>query len=160
MAEEVRNLAQRSAQAARETGAIIDGAIHKTGVGVTISERVSRNLVEIVDKVRRVDEFVAKVAAASEEQSRGLRQTSASISAMDQVVQSNAASAEESASAAEELNAQALTLQDSIRGLQALVGGAVAAATGPTGVSSKAWSRPKLSSVRRVAVPVAVESAT
>ncbi|WP_415910757.1 methyl-accepting chemotaxis protein [Oleiharenicola sp. Vm1] len=71
VAEEVRALAQRSAVAARETAAKIEGAITKTSQGVQISELVSNRLVEIVEKVRSVDELVAEVATASREQNQG-----------------------------------------------------------------------------------------
>jgi len=123
VAEEVRNLAHRSAQAARETAEKIATAIHKTGQGVEISERVGKSLAEIVEEVRKVDELVGEVATASHEQSQGVDQINAAILEMDKVVQANAASAEESAGASEELNAQALMLRESISGLRRLVGG-------------------------------------
>jgi methyl-accepting chemotaxis protein len=69
VADEVRSLAQRSAQAARETAAKIEGAIAKTGEGVQISGPVAKGLQEIVEKIRQVDELVAEVASASKEQS-------------------------------------------------------------------------------------------
>jgi methyl-accepting chemotaxis protein len=123
VAEEVRNLAQRSAVAARETAEKIEGAIANTQRGVEISDKVAATLKEIVVKVRRVDELVSEVASASHEQSRGLEQLNTAVSQMDKVTQSNAASAEESAGAAEELSAQANALDDVVRGLLALVGG-------------------------------------
>jgi methyl-accepting chemotaxis protein len=124
VAEEVRNLAHRSAQAAKETAGKIETAILKTGQGVEISERVGKNLAQIVEEVRRVDELVGEVATASREQSQGVDQINAAVLEMDKVVQANAASAEESAGASEELNAQAMLLRDSIGGLRNLVGGA------------------------------------
>ena len=124
VAEEVRNLAQRSAQAAKETAAKIEGAITKTGQGVEISGKVVRTLNDIVVKVRQVDELVAQVAGASREQTQGLTQINTAMSRMDQVTQNNAASAEESASAAEELNAQAESMKESVTELLKLVGDA------------------------------------
>ena len=134
VAEEVRNLAQRSAQAAKETTAKIEGAIAKTAQGVQISAKVATSLADIVEKVRQVDELVAEVSAASREQNQGVQQITAAVSQMDKVVQNNAAAAEESASAAEVLNAQAATLQQGIDTLQRLVGGTrkVAAASAQT----------------------------
>ncbi len=123
VAEEVRSLAQRSAQAARETATKIDGAIAKTGQGVQISEKVARSLTEIVDKVRKVDLLVAEVATASREQSEGVGQINKGVHEMDRVVQTNAAAAEESAGAAEELNSQAKVLDQAVTDLKSLVGG-------------------------------------
>ena len=122
VAEEVRALAQRSAQAARETADKIEGAITKTAQGVEISERVSRSLAEIVDKIRQVDQLVAEVSTASKEQNQGVKQITTAVAQMDKVVQNNAANAEESASAAEELNAQSCALQEAVGELLRLVG--------------------------------------
>ena len=124
VAEEVRALAQRSAQAARETADKIEGAITKTAQGVEISEKVAHSLTEIVEKVRQVDQLVAEVSTASREQSQGVAQITTAVAQMDKVVQSNAASAEESASAAEELNAQSFALQEAVGELLRLVGSA------------------------------------
>jgi len=123
VADEVRNLAQRAAQAARETAGKIEGAINKTTQGVQISEKVSKSLSEIVEKVRQVDELVAEVSTASREQNQGVKQISTAVTQMDQIVQSNAAGAEESASASEELNAQSATLQRIVEELNDLITG-------------------------------------
>ena len=123
VADEVRNLAQRSAQAAKETAAKIEGAISKTGQGVEISRKVGETLNEIVTKARQVDELAAEVASASREQTQGITQINLAVGQMDKVTQSNAANAEESAAAAEELNAQAAVMQQSVGELMALVGG-------------------------------------
>ena len=122
VAEEVRNLAQRSAQAAKETAAKIEGAITKTEQGVQISSKVALNLQEIVVKVRKVDELISEVASASKEQTQGIQQVTIAVNQMDKVTQSNAAIAEESASASEELNAQAKALKEAVSHLLALVG--------------------------------------
>jgi len=124
VAEEVRALAQRAAQAARETAGKIEGSISKTAQGVQISEKVSKSLTEIVDKVRQVDELVAEVSTASREQNQGVKQIATAVTQMDQIVQSNAAGAEESASASEELNAQSVTLQHIVEELNNLITGA------------------------------------
>lgn len=128
VAEEVRNLAQRSAQAARETADKIEGAIGKTALGVEISDKVAKSLAEIVDKVREVDTLVSEVAAASREQSQGVEQINAAVRQMDTIVQTNSSAAEESASSAEELNAQAISLNASIDQLARIVGATSAAA--------------------------------
>jgi hemerythrin-like metal-binding protein len=123
VADEVRNLAQRSAQAAKETAAKIEGAIGKTAQGVGISQKVAETLNEIVTKVRQVDELAAEVASASCEQTQGITQINSAVGQMDKVTQSNAASAEESAAAAQELNAQAAVMKESVTELLHLVGG-------------------------------------
>ena len=123
VADEVRNLAQRSAQAAKETAAKIEGAITKTAQGVGISKQVAETLNEIAAKAREVDELVAEVAGASREQTQGITQVNTAVGQMDKVTQSNAANAEESAAAAEELNAQAVIMKESVAELLQLVGG-------------------------------------
>jgi len=123
VADEVRNLAQRSAQAAKETAAKIEGAINKTAQGVNICGKVAQTLNDIVAKARQVDELAAEVAGASREQTQGITQINAAVGQMDKVTQSNAANAEESAAAAEELNAQAETMKQSVMELLKLVEG-------------------------------------
>jgi len=123
VADEVRSLAQRCAQAAKETSGKIEGAIAKTGQGVAITSQVAQALNEIVSKVRQVDELVTEVAGASREQTNGITQINTAVGQMDKVTQSNAASAEESAAAAEELNAQAAVMKQSVAELLQLVGG-------------------------------------
>lgn len=123
VAEEVRNLAQRSGQAARETAQKIEAAIASTGQGVQISGQVAVALEDILAKVKQVDEIAAQVATASQEQSQGITQINTAVSQMDQVTQSTAAHAEESASAAAHLEAQANALNQALQALTALVQG-------------------------------------
>jgi methyl-accepting chemotaxis protein len=123
VAEEVRNLAQRSAQAAKETAAQIQGAIGKTAQGVELSGKVAQALQDIVSKARQVDELAAEVANASHEQTQGITQINTAVSQMDKVTQSNAASAEESAAAAQELNLQAAAMKEAVEDLLRLVEG-------------------------------------
>ena len=123
VADEVRSLAQRSAQAAKETAAKIEGAIGRTAQGVEISAKVAKTLTDIVTRARQVDELVAEVASASREQTTGIAQINTAVGQMDKVIQGNAATAEESAAAAEELNAQAETMKASVAELLRLVGG-------------------------------------
>jgi methyl-accepting chemotaxis protein len=123
VADEVRNLAQRGAQAAKETAGKIEGAITKSGQGVELTGKVAQALNDIVTKVRQVDELVAEVAGASREQTQGIAQINTSVGEMDKVTQSNAASSEETAAAAQELNAQAETMRESVAELLRLVGG-------------------------------------
>jgi hypothetical protein len=123
VADEVRNLAQRCAQAAKETTGKIEGATTTASQGSQISAKVTGGLQEIVVKVRQVDELVSEVAAASKEQNLGISQVNVAVSQMDKVTQANAAAAEESASAVVELNSQAEALKGAIEDLFNLVNG-------------------------------------
>jgi hypothetical protein len=123
VAEEVRNLAQRSAVAAKETAVKIEGAISKSALGVTITEKVAARLTEIVGKAKQVDELVAEVATGSKEQTQGIDQLNSAIGQIDKVTQSNAAIAEESASAAEEMSAQTEALKEAAGELLMMLNG-------------------------------------
>ena len=123
VADEVRNLAQRCAQAAKETSSKIEGAIARTGQGVEIASQVAAALNQIVAKVRQVDELISEVSNATREQMEGIGQINSAAGQMDQITQGNAASAEESAAAAQELNAQARIMRQSVAELLHLVGG-------------------------------------
>ena len=137
VAEEVRNLAQRSAEAARNTADMIEASVKNADSGVEISKEVAESLGEIAQGSGKVNDLVAEIAAASNEQSQGIEQINTAVGRMDQVTQSNAANAEESASASEELSAQAEELNNMVMQLQAVVGGSAtggeAASEGKTG---------------------------
>ncbi len=121
VAEEVRTLAQRSAQSAKETAAKIEDAIRKSESGVAISGQVAESLADIVGKARQMDELVGEIATASAEQSLGITQLNSAVSQMDKVTQSNASGAEEGAAAAEELNALADSMLRAVIDLRSLV---------------------------------------
>ena len=123
VADEVRSLAHRSAQAARETADKISDSVSKTERGVALSGRVASSLGEIVGKARRVDELVGEIAAASKEQSHGIRITNAAFRQIDSVTQRAAASAEENAASAEVLRSQVASLQEAAAQLRALIHG-------------------------------------
>ena len=123
VAEEVRSLARRSADAAKESAGTIDTAVQMSARGVALSVKVVTGFSEILAKTRRVDELVADIATASLEQNVGIQQINTAVSQMDQVTQTNAAGAEESAAAAEEMNAQAATLKGCVEELLGLVNG-------------------------------------
>ncbi|OQB91625.1 MAG: Methyl-accepting chemotaxis protein IV [Verrucomicrobia bacterium ADurb.Bin122] len=124
VADEVRNLAQRAAQSARETADKIADSVSKSQRGVQINAKLAKSLEDIVAKVHDVGKITADSAVSAQEQTQGLGQINTAVTQMDQLTQANAASAEESASAAEELNAQALALSETVNELAALVGGA------------------------------------
>jgi methyl-accepting chemotaxis protein len=123
VADEVRSLAQRSAQAAKETADKIEDSIRKSQNGVRISAEVARSFQEIMEKVRTVDELMARIAAASKEQSQGINQVNTAVREVDAVTQTNAANAEQSASAAVELHSQADALRAAIGELMHLMAG-------------------------------------
>ncbi len=123
VAEEIRNLAQRSAQAARDTASRIEDAIIKTSQGVQVCDKVSVGLREITAKARQVDELVGQIAESSQEQAQGISQVNSAVTQIERVTQSTAATAEETASAAQELKAQAASQQSVVDELLLLVGG-------------------------------------
>jgi len=124
VAEEVRNLAQRSAQAAKDTASIIESNIELSEKGVDVSTKVNQSLAEIYEESHKVNELLDEIAAASQEQTQGIAQINKAISQMEQVVQSNAATAEESAAGSEELSSQAMNMKDIVNSLMQLVNGA------------------------------------
>jgi len=114
VAEEVRNLAMRSAEAAKDTANLIEESIKNADNGVEINVKVLDNLREIDDRVVKVGEVMAEIAAASKEQSQGIEQVNTSVEQMNHLTQQTAANSEESASAAEELASQALNMKEMI----------------------------------------------
>jgi methyl-accepting chemotaxis protein len=123
VADEVRSLAQRSAQAAKDTAALIEESIGKSNEGSQRLEQVAKVIQAITESAAKVKTLVDEVNLGSQEQARGIEQISKSIAEMDQVTQANAASAEQSASASEEMSAQAEALQNIAQELRRLVGG-------------------------------------
>ncbi len=123
VADEVRSLAQRSAQAAKDTAALIEESIAKSNEGSQRLEHVTQVIRAITESTAKVKMLVDEVNLGSQEQARGIEHISKSIAEMDRVTQSNAASAEQSASASEEMSAQAEALQNIARELRTLVGG-------------------------------------
>jgi methyl-accepting chemotaxis protein len=114
VAEEVRNLAQRSAEAAKNTANMIEESVNNAVDGVKISGEVSKSFEDIVTGIKKVNDLVNEIAAASQEQSQGIDQVNTAVAQMDKVTQQNAANSEESASAAEEMSSQAEELQSMI----------------------------------------------
>ena len=107
VATEVRQLAQRSAQAAREIKTLIETSVGKVAAGSVLVDRAGGSMHEIVSSVQRVTEVIAKITAASTEQNREIQDINNSIHALDQVTQQNAALVEESAAASDNLKTQA-----------------------------------------------------
>ena len=114
VAGEVRNLAQRSAQAAREIKSLIEDSVGKVDVGSTLVESAGETMAEIVSAVTRVTDIMGEIASASDEQSRGIDQVGLAVAEMDRVTQQNAALGEESAAAAAALEEQASRLTEAV----------------------------------------------
>jgi methyl-accepting chemotaxis protein len=114
VAEEVRSLAQRSAEAAKSTAELIEGSVKNAEAGVRLSEEVARQLQDIVGGSEKVNDIVAEIAAASAEQAKGIGQINTAIGQINQITQQNAANSEQSAAAAEQLSAQAGQLADMV----------------------------------------------
>lgn len=135
VAEEVRNLAQRSAEAAKNTANMIEESVKNAEGGVKITEEVAKTLAEIVEGSGKVNMLVAEIAAASSEQSKGIEQVNVGVVQMNKVTQQNAANSEESAAAAEELSGQATELGSLVRSF-------VLSTSGGTGMVRQAAGRP------------------
>jgi methyl-accepting chemotaxis protein len=110
VAGEVRNLAQRSATAAKEIKALIGDSVDKVGAGSTLVGEAGRTMEEILASVKRVTDIVIEISAASAEQSNGIAQVNQAIVQMDDTTQQNAALVEQAAAAAESLHQQAALL--------------------------------------------------
>ncbi len=123
VAEEVRNLAMRSAEAAKNTASLIDEIVQKVHNGKGIVTVTSETFKQVNESSSSVGSIINEITTASNEQSQGIEQITIAISQMEIVTQQNASTAEESASASEELNAQAETMADMLLDLQQLVDG-------------------------------------
>ena len=158
VADEVRALAQRSAQAARDTSEKIESAVKRSALGGAASSKVVKSLAEveataatiqqvftgIVGQIKSLDEVVSQIAAASQEQTQGIGEVNMAVGQMDKVTQSNAASAEENASSSSVLNAQAAALLQSVHGLHAIVTGQ------PEGLPEKAGPPPARATAQKI----------
>lgn len=124
VADEVRNLAQHSAQAARDTAELIEGTVTRVHKGGIIADELEKGFTAIEKSSEQVTTLIAQITTANQEQAQGVDQVSTAVNQLDQITQQNAATAEESASASEELSAQAENLRSIVTRLAALVYGA------------------------------------
>jgi methyl-accepting chemotaxis protein len=112
VAEEVRNLASRSAKAARETAQLIEDSVVKVDAGAGIAAQTSEALAGIVQSAAKAAELVDEIAHANREQAEAVSQVNQGLTQVEQVTQANTASAEQTASAAEQLSSQAAWLRN------------------------------------------------
>lgn len=156
VADEVRNLAMRAAEAAKNTADLIEGTVKKVKEGGDLVATTNGAFNEVAESSTKVGELVGEIAAASNEQAKGIEQVNTAVVEMGKVVQSNAASAEESAAASEEMNAQAEQMKGFVDDLVTLVGGRAGAAdrVSPTQNTDTATA------TRRVHIPPAQKELT
>jgi methyl-accepting chemotaxis protein len=114
VASEVRNLAQRSAEAAKEIKTLINASVERVEQGTALVDQAGTTMTEVVGAIKRVTDIVGEISAASTEQSAGVAQVGEAVSQMDQATQQNAALVEESAAAAESLRNQAQQLVQAV----------------------------------------------
>ena len=138
VANEVRNLAMKASEAAKNTSHLIENTIKAVKKGNDLAQSTRAAFEEITTVAERHAKLTDEIAAASQEQAQGIVQVSATVAQMNRVTQSNAANAEESASASEELSAQVEQVNGMIQHLLAVVGGSNEAHNGGSRVSEKA----------------------
>ncbi len=148
VAAEVRNLAQRSAAAAKEIKTLIGDSVSKVETGSKLVANAGQTMEEVVTSIKRVTDIMAEISAASSEQSAGIEQINLAITQMDEVTQQNAALVEEAAAAAESLEEQAQSLATSV---------SVFKTSGTDAPKQRALARPKSSApaLRNAPKPVA-----
>jgi methyl-accepting chemotaxis protein len=149
VAGEVRNLAQRSASAAKEIKELITDSVSKTEEGTKQVETAGNTMQEIVTSVKRVSDIIGEIAAASQEQSIGIAQVNDAIMKMDDVTQQNTALVEEAAAAAESMLEQADELMNAVSVFQLEGSGSAHTSTGSNKLAIA--SRPALKVVKAVA---------
>ena len=121
VADEVRNLAQRCAQAARDTAVLIDESIQNSVGGKTKVDRVALQIRNVTAESAKIKSLIDQINQGSVEQSRGIDQINGAMHQMEQTTQASAATAEQAAAAAQQLNSQASAMRDVVNGLRALV---------------------------------------
>jgi len=114
VASEVRNLAQRSASAAKEIKSLIDDSVNKVDVGSKLVDQAGSTMEEIVTSVKHVADIMSEITSASQEQSDGIEQINQAISQMDEMTQQNAALVEQAAAAAQSMQDQAVELSRAV----------------------------------------------
>ena len=171
VAAEVRSLAQRSAEAAREIKGLIGSSVEKVESGARLVQDAGATMGEIVVSVQRVTDIIGEITAAAAEQSNGIGSVNGAVNQLDQMTQQNAALVEQSAAAAESLNEQAQRLSASMQVFRLNAGAVSAAPSAPasrpaakaypaTRTAARAAARPPAPAAARAPAPprVAAES--
>ena len=135
VADAVRNLAQRSAAAAKDINVLIKETVVKIDQGAEVAGRSSGTLKEIVDSVRKISALNSSIAEASTQQSDGLSQLNTTMNQLDSLTQSNASSAEEAAVAAQDMTKQSIVMKEIVSGLVEVINGQ-GGVSGPMGGAS------------------------
>jgi methyl-accepting chemotaxis protein len=157
VAAEVRNLAQRSASAAKEIKSLIKDSVEKVDEGSKLVDRSGETLQEIVGAVKKVSDIVAEIAAASQEQAVGIDQVNKAVMQMDEVTQQNAALVEEAAAASESLDEQARGLDELMTFFKVEDDGYATAPAPVTRKPAVQARRPVAAAVKQKAAPVAAK---
>jgi methyl-accepting chemotaxis protein len=157
VAGEVRTLAQRSAEAAKEIKSLIERNVEQVVRGTTQVDEAGKTMQEIVSSIRRVSDIVSEITSASVEQSNGIQQVGEAVTQMDQTTQQNAALVEESAAAAESLKTQAQQLVQTVSVFRLSEGAGMAMATAarPAVVAARPLPAPPTRSATPQAAPKA-----
>ena len=145
VAGEVRNLASRSADAAKEIKTLIDASVSQINQGSSLVEKAGQTMTDVVTAVRRVTDIMDEISAASQEQSDGIEQVSQAVGQMDQVTQQNAALVQQASAAAASLEEQANRLEEAVAVFQVVSAQSARSAFPPQRVAaSSAPSKPAL----------------
>ena len=162
VAAEVRNLAQRSAQAAREIKTLIGESVEKVETGSRLVNEAGQTMSDIVQQVRRVSDLIGEISSSTNEQSNGIGQVNQAVTQLDQMTQQNAALVEESTAASQSLRDQAEKLSRAIAVFKLEENQRQVAADSPRAVSRATLAhaaRPAAASPKRVAAPAPATSA-
>jgi methyl-accepting chemotaxis protein len=149
VAAEVRSLAQRSAAAAKDIKALIDDSGRKVDAGSELVDRAGKTMQDVVAGIKRVTDIMGEIAAASQEQTRGIEQVNQAVTQMDQVTQQNAALVEEASAAAQSMREQAGALVEAV-GVFRL---------GSEGAASATGARPQQAAQRTLPPPAGARAA-
>ncbi len=154
VAGEVRTLAQRSAQAAKEIKTLIGQSVEKVDAGSKLVNDAGTTMQEIVAQVQRVNDLVGEISSASHEQTQGIEQVGHAVSQLDQVTQQNAALVEESAAAAESMKHQALNLSEAVAVFNVGEAFTSVSRTAPTPKTSAKGPAPRASATAKKVIAV------
>jgi len=153
VASEVRNLAQRSASAARDIKGLIDDSVQKVSVGSALVDRAGQTMDEIVQSIGRVTQIMNEITDASDAQHAGIEQVNRAIGEMDQVTQQNAALVEEAAAAAESMQQQSAQLAQVVSVFKLDVMASPRVATRPAAVVKQSTAPRPAAAVRQASAP-------